>query len=59
MNIKEQAMRLIEDLPDNVTWEDLLYEIYVRKSIEDGLVDSEAGRVRDVTEVRANLGLSS
>jgi predicted transcriptional regulator len=59
MTIKEQAMRLIESLPDNVTWEDLLYEIYVRKSIEAGIADSQAGRVTDVTEVRAKLGLSS
>lgn len=59
MNIKEQAIRLIESLPDTATWEDLLYAIYVRKSIEDGLADSEAGRVIDVTEVRANLGFSS
>lgn len=52
-------MRLLENFPDNITWEDLLYEIYVRKSIEDGIADSEAGRVIDVTEVRAKLGLSS
>jgi hypothetical protein len=59
MNVKEEAMRLIETLPDNVTWEDLLYEIYVRKSIEAGIADSQVGRVIDVTEVRAKLGLSS
>jgi hypothetical protein len=59
MNVKEEALRLIESLPEDVTWRDLLCEIYVRKSIEDGLADSIAGRVRDVTEVRASLGLSS
>jgi hypothetical protein len=57
MNIKEEALRLVESLPDEITWEDLLYEIYARKAIEDGLADSVAGRVRDVTEVRADLGL--
>jgi len=58
MNIKEEALRLIENLPDDMSWEDLLYEVYLRKSIEDGFADSAAGRVRDVKEVRASLELS-
>jgi endonuclease V-like protein UPF0215 family len=59
VNVKEEAMRLIEKLPENMTWDDLMYEIYVRQSIEAGLADSEAGRVVDVTEVRAKFGLES
>ena len=58
-NIKEEARRLIETLPENVTWDDLMHEIYVRQSIEAGLADSKAGRVTDVTEVRAEFGLES
>ena len=56
-NIKEEARRLIENLPDDSTWEDLMYQIYVRKSIESGLADSEAGRVTDVEKVRDKFGL--
>jgi hypothetical protein len=56
-NIKEEAMRLIEKLPDGITWDDLMHEIYVRQAIELGLADSEAGRTRDVGEVRAKFGL--
>ena len=41
-NIKEEARKLIENLPDDSTWEDLMYQIYVRESIESGLADSEA-----------------
>lgn len=59
VNVKEEAIRLIEKLPENMTWDDLMYEIYVRQSIEVGLADSEAGRVIDVTEVRAKFGLES
>ena len=59
VNIKEQAKRLIEILPEDMTWDDLMHEIYVRQSIEAGLADSEAGRVRDVAEVRARFGLES
>ncbi len=56
-NIKEEARKLIENLPDDSTWEDLMYQIYVRESIESGLTDSEAGRVTDVEDVRKEFGL--
>jgi predicted transcriptional regulator len=57
-NIKQEAHRLIEQLPETATWDDLMYEIYVRQAIEAGLADSEAGRRLDVKEVRAKFGLA-
>ncbi|MEL6456903.1 MAG: hypothetical protein AAFQ91_01460 [Cyanobacteria bacterium J06621_15] len=57
-NIKEEARRLIDKLPENSTWDDLMYEIYVRQAIESGLNDSQAGRVISVEQVRAKFGLS-
>ncbi len=58
-NIKEEAKRLIEKLPEDMSWDDLMHEIYVRQSIEAGLADSEAGRLTDVAEVRSKFGLES
>ena len=57
-NVKEEARRLLEKLPENVTWDDVMHEIYVRQSIEAGLADSRAGSHSDVTEVRAKLGMN-
>ena len=57
-NVKQEARRLVDNLPENVTWDDLMYDIYVRQAIEAGLADSEAGRILDVKEVRAKFGLS-
>ena len=56
-NIKEKARRLIDKLPENSTWDDLMYEIYVRQAVESGLDDSEAGKVVSVEEVKAKFGL--
>ena len=56
-NIKEEAYRLLDDLPESATWDELMYKIYVRQTIEAGLEDSEAGRTIDVKEVRAKFGL--
>jgi predicted transcriptional regulator len=58
-NVKEEAKRLIEKLPEDMSWDDLMHEIYVRQSIEAGLADSDAGRVTDVADVRAKFGLES
>ncbi|MGH3088830.1 MAG: hypothetical protein ACRDSJ_16105 [Rubrobacteraceae bacterium] len=56
-SVKEEARRLIEALPDDSTWEDLMHRIYVRQAIEAGFEDSEAGRVVDVEEVRSRFDL--
>lgn len=58
-NIKEEARRLLERLPDDLTRDQLMHEIYVRQSIEGGLADSKAGKTVDITEVRERFGLPS
>jgi hypothetical protein len=55
---KEEAHRLVERMPQNATWDDLMHEIYVREVIERGLADSKAGRTKEVREVRAKYGLA-
>lgn len=55
--IKDVAKSLIDKMPDNATWDDLMYEIYVRQAIESGLEDSKAGRTKDVGEIRKKYGL--
>lgn len=54
---KEEAHRLIDRMPQNATWDDLMHEIYVREAIERGLADSKLGRTKGVREVRAKYGL--
>jgi predicted transcriptional regulator len=56
-NLKEEAHRLVEQLSDTATWDDLMYEIYVRQAIEAGLRDSENGKVTSVEQVRQKFGL--
>ena len=54
---REEVQSLLEDLPEDATWDDLMYKIYVRQTIEAGLEDSKAGRTKDVKEVRSKFGL--
>ncbi len=55
--IKEEAHKIIDQMPAGATWDDLMHEIYVREVIELGLADSKAGRTKDVKEIRAKYSL--
>ncbi len=57
--VLDEARRLVEQLPEDATWDDLLYQIYVRQSVEAGLADVRAGRLVSSDEVRRRLGLPS
>jgi DNA-binding transcriptional regulator YiaG len=54
---KDQAHKLVDKMPENSTWDDLIHEIYVRQIIEEGLADSKSGRTKDVREIREKYGL--
>ena len=54
---KEEAHKLVDRLPSNATWDDLMHDIYVREAIDRGLADSRAGRTKSVKDVRAKFGL--
>lgn len=51
-NIKEEAKQLLDKMPDNLTWDELMYQIHVRQCIEAGLADGTAGKRLEVQEVR-------
>lgn len=54
---KQEAHKLIDELPDGVTWQELAYRLEVRADIEEGLADIRAGRVTEVKDVRREFGL--
>ncbi|MCL4791534.1 MAG: hypothetical protein KJ040_05720 [Gammaproteobacteria bacterium] len=41
---KQAARELIEQLPESVTWNDLMYELYVKQKIDEGLKELDEGR---------------
>jgi predicted transcriptional regulator len=50
-SVKQIALEVIEQLPDDCTWDDVMYELYVREKIERGLADLAAGRTVSHEEV--------
>ena len=50
--VKEEAVRLIENLPETTSWDDIIYQMYVRKKVEKGIKAAEAGQVVTHDEVK-------
>ncbi len=57
-DIRQAARQLIDQLPEDSTWDDVLYRMAVRRSIEIGLSESEAGNGVDTETVRAEFDLT-
>jgi predicted transcriptional regulator len=57
MPIKRQALDLVEQLPENASWDDLMYEVYVRQKIEAGLAAAIEGRTVSHDEVKRRFAV--
>lgn len=53
--LKEKEKTLFKDLLEDADWKDLMYKIYIRQSIEQGLKDSEEGRVKSHGEIKREV----
>lgn len=47
VNVKATAHQLIDQLPEDASWDKVLYTFQIRRDIDAGMVDIEAGRVID------------
>jgi predicted transcriptional regulator len=56
-DVREEVRKLAEKLPPNATWDQVMYEIYVRQKIAEGERAIAEGRTVDHEEVRKQFGL--
>ena len=54
---KEEAINLITRLPDEASWDDIMYEMHVKKKIELGIKAADEGRVVPHEEVKRMFSL--
>ena len=52
---KDQVRKMLDQLPDDVSFEDVRYHIYVRQKIERGLRDAAEGRVISQEELERRM----
>lgn len=52
---KEEVRQILDQLPAEVSFDEIQYHIYVRQKIDRGLDDAEAGRVLSEEEVERRM----
>ncbi|MCX5894415.1 MAG: hypothetical protein NTZ51_01085 [Proteobacteria bacterium] len=55
LTAKEEVKKILDHLPDDVSYEDIQYHIYVREKIERGLNDIRNGNVLSQEEVEKRM----
>lgn len=58
ISINKEAAKLVRQLPDSASWDDLMYEMLVCQKIEAGLVDLQNGRKHTHAAIRREFGLA-
>lgn len=52
---KQAARQIIEQVPEQASWDDIMYELYVKQKIEKGIKGVEEGRVVGHEEAKKRL----
>jgi predicted transcriptional regulator len=55
--VKEETRKLVEGLPEDVTWDEVARRVFERRMIERGRADIAEGRYFTTDQVREKLGL--
>ena len=54
-SVKDEAKKLIDNLPEQATWDDVIYQVYVKKKIATSLLAVEDGKVLSHDDVKKRL----
>jgi predicted transcriptional regulator len=54
-SVKQEALHIIERMPDESSLEDIMYELYFRARVDRGLREAKEGKLIPHDEVRRNL----
>jgi len=52
---KENVRQLLDEMPDDASYRDIEYHIYLRRKVEQGLEDARQGRVLEQEEVEKRM----
>jgi predicted transcriptional regulator len=48
---KQEAHKLIDDLPETASWDELIYQAALHRAIERGLAQADAGQLIPVEDL--------
>jgi hypothetical protein len=53
--IKKEAKKLIDKMPEKATWDDIMYEFYVKQKVAVALKAADEGKIISHKEVKKKL----
>lgn len=53
--VKDEARKIIENLPEQATWDDVMYQFYVKKKIEVSVKAAEERNIISHEDVKKRL----
>lgn len=58
-NLRQKVHELADQLPADASWDDVVYQAALRRSIETGLAQADAGLLIPVEELLKEYGLDA
>ena len=55
MTVKEEALDLINTLNEDVSWDDIIYNIYVKQQVQQGVDNYKSGKIVSHDDVKSKL----
>jgi len=55
---RDEAIKTISRLPEEASWDEIMYKIYVKRKIDEGLKAADEGRTISHEEVKELFGLN-
>lgn len=55
LNPKKSVSKLLKEMPDDCTYDDIQYHLYVLQKIEKGLNDAKAGKTYTTDQMKLKL----
>ncbi len=53
--VKDEAKKIIDNLPEQATWDDVMYQFYVKKKIAASISAAKEGNVISHEDVKKRL----
>ena len=57
MTVKEAAREIIDNLPEEINWDDIMYEFYVRQKVEASIKVADEGKIISHEDVKTIGGV--
>lgn len=56
---KQEVHKLVDQLPDTATWDDLIYQAALHRAIERGIAEADAGQFSPIEDLLKDYGLAA